>query len=280
MTKEIKYLDDGRRFPGSNDTVFKNLFKNKEILCSYLKYFTDFDIKPEEVSEGNGETKYSIESKGVRMDLKFDIVNDLSVDIEFQNEVKDDDSFRRRLIHYLSLMYSSSFNTGSNYEENKMAVLVVFVNTEDTILKPLMHFKLTDKKNDTSWDDIQIYIINIPKFIKGFNESNKDDIIKLKLLDVLTTDDGSKYKNDELDLARKIEEAINIMNKEDALRFEMIKAAAYKTEQRELGKKEGKQEQLERNIKTMASNGFDADFIAKALSLDPSLVKEVLEKSN
>ena len=286
MTKEIKYLDDGRRFPGSNDTVFKNLFKNKEILCSYLKYFTDFDIKPEEVSEGNGETKYSIESKGVRMDLKFDIVNDLSVDIEFQNEVKDDDSFRRRLIHYLSLMYSSSFNTGSNYEENKMAVLVVFVNTEDTILKPLMHFKLTDKKNDTSWDDIQIYIINIPKFIKGFNESNKDDIIKLKLLDVLTTDDGSKYKNDELDLARKIEEAINIMNKEDALRFEMIKAAADRTEQRELGKKEGIKEgikegeraNLERNIKTMASNGFDADFIAKALSLDPSLVKEVLEK--
>ena len=196
MTKEIKYLDDGRRFPGSNDTVFKNLFKNKEILCSYLKYFTDFDIKPEEVSEGNGETKYSIESKGVRMDLKFDIVNDLSVDIEFQNEVKDDDSYRRRLIHYLSLMYSSSFNTGSNYEENKMAVLVVFVNTEDTILKPLMHFKLFDNNSDTSWDDIQIYIINIPKFIKGFNESNKDDIIKLKLLDVLTTDDGSKYKND------------------------------------------------------------------------------------
>ena len=74
------------------------------------------------------------------------------------------------------------------------------------------------------------------------------------------------------------------MNKEDALRFEMIKAAADRTEQRELGKKEGIKEgekaQLERNIKTMASNGFDADFIAKALSLDPSLVKEVLEKRN
>ena len=278
MTKEIKYLDDGRRFPGSNDTVFKNLFKDKEILCSYLKYFTDFDVKPEEVSEGNGETKYSIESKGVRMDLKFDIVNDLSVDIEFQNEVKDDDSFRRRLIHYLSLMYSSSFNAGSNYEENKMAVLVVFVNTEDTILKPLMHFKLFDNNSDTSWDDIQIYIINIPKFIKGFNESNKDDIIKLKLLDVLTTDDGSKYKNDELDLARKIEEAINIMNKEDALRFEMIKAAADRTEQRELGKKEGERANLERNIKTMASKGCKSEEIANLLDVDLSLVKKVLEK--
>ena len=274
MFNERYFEDDGRRFPGSNDTVFKNLFKDKEILCSYLKYFTDFDIKPEDVREGNGEAKFSVESKGIRMDLKFDIFNSLSVDIEFQNEVEDDDSFRRRLIHYLSLMYSSSFNAGSNYEENKMSVLVVFVNTEATILKPLMHFKLTDKKSDTSWDDIQIYIINIPKFIKGFNESDKDGIIKMKLLDVLTTNDGSKYKNDELDLARKIEEAINVMNKEDALRFEMIKAAAYRTEQRKIGKKE----QLEESIKTMSSNGLTASDIAKYLSLELSLVKEVLEK--
>ena len=90
MFNERYFEDDGRRFPGSNDTVFKNLFKDKEILCSYLKYFTDFDIKPEEVHEANGEAKFSVESKGIRMDLKFDIFNSLSVDIEFQNEVEDD----------------------------------------------------------------------------------------------------------------------------------------------------------------------------------------------
>ena len=76
------------------------------------------------------------------------------------------------------------------------------------------------------------------------------------------------------------------MNKEDALRFEMIKAAAYKTEQRELGKKEGIKEgikegeraSLERNIKTMASKGCKSEEIANLLDVDLSLVKKVLEK--
>ena len=68
------------------------------------------------------------------------------------------------------------------------------------------------------------------------------------------------------------------MNKEDALRFEMIKAAADRTEQRELGKKEGKQEQLKKNIKTMASKGCKSEEIANLLDVDLSYIKEVLEK--
>ena len=66
------------------------------------------------------------------------------------------------------------------------------------------------------------------------------------------------------------------MNKEDALRFEMIKAAAYKTELKEIGKKEGKRENLERNIKTMSSKGYKPEVIADALDVDLTLVKEVL----
>jgi len=41
---------------------------------------------------------------------------------------------------------------------------------------------------------------------------------------------------------------------------------------------EGKNEKLNENIKTMHSNGFDAETIARALSLDINYVKEVLSK--
>ena len=41
---------------------------------------------------------------------------------------------------------------------------------------------------------------------------------------------------------------------------------------------EGKTEKLNENIKTMHSNGFDAETIARALSLDINYVKEVLSK--
>ena len=64
------------------------------------------------------------------------------------------------------------------------------------------------------------------------------------------------------------------MNKDALLRFDMMKAADYRAELLE----EGEEKQLKKNIKTMASNGFDVDFIAKALSLDLSYVKEVLEQ--
>ena len=42
------------------------------------------------------------------------------------------------------------------------------------------------------------------------------------------------------------------------------------------GKQEGKQEAINENIKTMYSNGFDENMIAKALSLDINFVKKVL----
>ena len=43
-----------------------------------------------------------------------------------------------------------------------------------------------------------------------------------------------------------------------------------------IGKAEGKAENLNENIKTMHKNGFDAETIARALSLDLCFVRKVL----
>ena len=60
-----------RRFNGSNDTIFKRLFKDKEILCGYLKYFTGFNVKPEEVFETivseNFPNEHQTPNKGFKM---------------------------------------------------------------------------------------------------------------------------------------------------------------------------------------------------------------------
>ena len=73
------------------------------------------------------------------------------------------------------------------------------------------------------------------------------------------------------------------MNKEDALRFEMYKAEAYKTELIESGRKEGKIEgQIEEKnniIRTMAKNGFSKEDIAKAIDLELSYVEEILKQA-
>ena len=123
-----------RRFNGSNDTIFKRLFRDKEILCGYLKYFTGFNVKPEEVFETNIETKFSVNSKGIVMDLRFDVINNLSLNLEFQNEVNNEEAFLRRLVHYVSSMNTESYSSGSKYKESKLSVMVVFVNTDKQIL--------------------------------------------------------------------------------------------------------------------------------------------------
>lgn len=45
------------------------------------------------------------------------------------------------------------------------------------------------------------------------------------------------------------------------------------------GRNKGIEEGKEESIKAMHSNGFDADFISKALSLDLEYVKHVLENN-
>ncbi|MBQ9900576.1 MAG: hypothetical protein IJM36_05570, partial [Acholeplasmatales bacterium] len=59
-------------------------------------------------------------------------------------------------------------------------------------------------------------------------------------------------------------------NEED---IEMCKAIE---DMKKHAKEDGKKENLNNNIKTMHSNGFDVNTIAKALSLDINYVKKVL----
>ena len=53
-----------------------------------------------------------------------------------------------------------------------------------------------------------------------------------------------------------------------------------KAEGKAEGKVEGSKETLDNNIKTMKSNGFDNETIAKALNLDIKYVNEVLKNKN
>ena len=296
MDSYLNY-DEEKRYSGSNDILFKSLFKDKELVSLYLKYFTDIDVKAEDIKETNIEEVMAVDKKGIRMDLRFEILNNTSVDLEFQNVIKSEKAFERRMVHYLSTMYTYAFSKGSEYNEDKEAVLVVFINDEATSFKPLMKFTLCDKKNNVEKKYLQMYFINIPKYLKDFNKKSKDDIIKMKLLDVLVTDNGEKYKNDKsLDL-RKIERRINEMNREGHIKLSMFKAAYYEAEQ-EREKKEAREEGLAEgiaegkaqgiaegskanlieNIKTMKSNGLSNEDIAKYLSLDLKYVNEVLKE--
>lgn len=80
-----------------------------------------------------------------------------------------------------------------------------------------------------------------------------------------------KYTQEEIEeLQKRYDDACDQLN--TALIMEMQERA------KEEGKAEGAANNLADNIKTMYSNGFDAETIAKALSLDLSFVKKVLSE--
>ena len=93
------------------------------------------------------------------------------------------------------------------------------------------------------------------------------------------------YKNMSVDTVELINSVTNLeLNyKEKEGRVNMCKAIEdlkkdWKAEGIEVGIETGKTQELNNNIKTMHSNGFDEETIAKALSLDIKYVKDVLAK--
>ena len=66
----------------------------------------------------------------------------------------------------------------------------------------------------------------------------------------------------------------------EAMRRESIRLAELdRISELEVAERKGRNNEQIEVIKTMHSNGFDADFISKALSLDLEYVKHVLENN-
>ena len=107
------------------------------------------------------------------------------------------------------------------------------------------------------------------RFIKA--SGNKDE-----LNDLITKNESFKKTDVKMmELLNNILDLnIEIKDTED---INMCKAIEdMKKDAKKEGIAEGKQEAINENIKTMYSNGFDENMIAKALSLDINFVKKVL----
>ena len=102
------------------------------------------------------------------------------------------------------------------------------------------------------------------QFIKNSGDENK--------LNNLISNKHLVAKNETIRLINEITKADLPMN-ENEEDIEMCKAIE---DMKKHAKEDGKKENLNNNIKTMHSNGFDVNTIAKALSLDINYVKKVL----
>ena len=283
-----------------NDVMFKLIFKDKDNLAFYLNKITKHDFKASEISEISNEIKTSINNKGILYDISVSIDNRVYVDFEAQNDIRKPESFKRRMVHYSSALYSRLFDKGSTYDEDHKSIVIFLVNDNNEKGRDYEIIQFKNQYNDL-YDMQYIYKINIPKFIKNFKPETEDDKLLIEGLELLISEEYEEFVKSTNPDIRRVAEQIMSLNKDERARLAMEMQAVRELEDRlereaELkeerakgraegreegrakGLAEGKKETLEENIKTMYNNGFDEETISKALSLDIKYVNNIINK--
>ena len=270
---------------GLTDYYFKELVTKKpEYLVLLINGICNLNLKKEEIIFGTTEERDTITFKTVSYDVKV-VSQNMNIDIEAQinlvskniNEYGDYSYDINRAIYYLSMLHSRSYNyREKGYDEKKSIVIFLYqydIAGEDVIQKINLH----NKKRDIEYDNLNLYMVSIAKI-------KENSTIELeRALKLLVEKDIDSYKGDKSNVIREAAEMLDgydkseiAMMKRDARLKEEYENGIRELAAREEGKAEGSKETLDNNIKTMKSNGFDNETIAKALNLDIKYVNEVL----
>jgi len=289
---------------GKYDISEKEYFKNNEMFSNIFNYFLydgQNEIKKEDLEELDTKLVFTNPVDSIReRDIykKAIIKNDgertyLLLGIE--NQTKMDKYMLLRIIGY---NYFSYYNQIQNIEKSNkddkiklypvITLIIYFSYKKWSGPKDL--YSLLDIKDERikkyisneKLNIIEPYNMNENDFVKLNNElaflfrfiknsGNKDNLSKLVL--------NSDYREIDIKTVRLINRVtsaeINIVESEG--RINMCKAINdMKKESRQEGILEGERINLNKNIKTMNSNGADEKTIAKLLGLDIEFVKKVL----
>ena len=289
---------------GKYDISEKEYFKNNEMFSNIFNYFLydgQNEIKKEDLEELDTKLVFTNPVDSIReRDIykKAIIKNDgertyLLLGIE--NQTKMDKYMLLRIIGY---NYFSYYNQIQNIEKSNkddkiklypvITLIIYFSYKKWSGPKDL--YSLLDIKDERikkyisneKLNIIEPYNMNENDFVKLNNElaflfrfiknsGNKDNLSRLVL--------NSDYREIDIKTVRLINRVtsaeINIVESEG--RINMCKAINdMKKESRQEGILEGERINLNKNIKTMNSNGADEKTIAKLLGLDIEFVKKVL----
>ena len=137
------------------------------------------------------------------LDVKVKIDNKINCDIEMQ--VVDKKNIEKRILFYCSKMYAQSITTGKDYLKLEKSIAILISNYELESLKEIKKYvskwNLREEyyKNIILTDDIEIVIIELPKFKKYMNNTALADWVKFiinpKVIDM---------SNEEVKKAKKV----------------------------------------------------------------------------
>lgn len=270
-----------------NDFLFQKIFAskgNEDMLQEMLEEILNIKINNINITNEYTLEKMYNDTKGGRIDLKVTINEHKIVDVEMQ--IVDKKDMEDRDIYYASNLYTEEMKEGEGYKNNKEVIIVSILSYNIAGRNNYIdsaRFRWDSDKTVMS-DKIQMYFIQLPKFLK----QNKKDKKKLSQWLYFISQENKEElemaieENDKVAKAEKLlKEALadpetrEILRIKDRIRFDREMDLEIATEEgRAEGIAEGEKNKQKQIAKKMKAKGMSVKEIEELTGL----TKEEIEK--
>ena len=266
------------------DIVFQSLFSknNIKITKSFVQALLEEKVNSIIINEDKELIRERPNDKLGILDLQLDVNGKEKVDVEIQLLKRTD--FTKRLLWYLTRMYSSQINRGNKYNQLKKVVLIAIIDfeleqtKEFNEMETIWNFIETKKREKILTEDLEVRIIELNK-AKDMYKSNKKDE-KAQWMLFLDNPNSKEVKiimkeNDEInDAVIKVKEMTED-EKMERLAFLRQKAIMDEDGIREAGYEDGEKNAKKEIAKKLLREGKDIEYIKELTRLSEEEIKSI-----
>lgn len=287
-----------KKLPLTSDIVFKRVFTkegNEDILKDLLEAILEIPIK--EVIVKNPELHRELyDSKAGVLDIKVEIDKNILCDVEMQ--VSDMKNIDKRSTRYLTVLATDSLKKGEDYILAKNTIVINLLNFEyykRNSFRSIAHMKFEKtkssdyidmgyiKEEEIATEDLAMYFIEIPKFIKGNPKANTRLNQWLWLIAGREEKlEMAKKENDKIKKAIEIIDQMSMDEKEwELYRSRQLAIMNYNSgiyEAKEEGKEEGKLEKQKEIAKAMLYKKMPIELISEITGLTEKEIEKLKNK--
>ena len=260
-----------------NDYVFKRIFGhqgNEAITKSFISAVLNQNITDVVLESDSTLPKDMLDDKVGILDIKVKIDNHINCDVEMQ--VVDKKNIEKRILFYCSKMYAQSITAGKDYLKLEKSIAILISNYELDSLKSIKKYvskwnlREEDYKNIILTDDIEIVIIELPKFKKYMNNTALADWVKFfinpKVID-MNNEEVKKAKEVLDELSQDEHERRLAELREKYIMDQKATEAAGYDKGLECGIKQGEKNKTLELAKKLKTEGVDINIICKTTGL-------------
>ena len=287
-SKEKKIVEEKQLLQPKIDVVFQSLFNkdNMEITKSFVEVLLEEKIETIEINADKDLIREKPEDKYGVLDLELDVNNKEKIDVEIQLSKRTD--FIKRILWYLTRMYSKQIKRGEKYKElNKvMLIAIVDFNLKETKELEEMEtiWKLIETKNREKilTEDIEIRIIELPKAKEMYKKNKKDEKAQWMLfIDNPNTEEVKEIMEENEEIKECVIKVKELTEDEKIERLAFLRERARMDE--ESLRDEGYEEGIKESKKNMIKNlyliaNMPIDKIAAIAEVSQEEVKEILKE--